>query len=98
MQVWDCETEKHLREMPPTPKDIAWSVPLNADGTLLAYATKDNWLRLWDVNAGAEIEAFDLAPLGAAIADVVLGPDGRHLATASGNGTVYVLRLSEARR
>ena len=54
-------------------------------------------MRLWNPNKkyGNLLKTFQLAPPGGGIHQVAFTPDGRHLITANGNGTIYVLRLQE---
>jgi hypothetical protein len=35
-----------------------------------------------------------MGPLGGTIPQVAFSPDSRHVITANGNGTIYVLRLA----
>jgi serine/threonine-protein kinase len=50
---------------------------------------------LWDVATGKVTESLRIGPPGG-IVFPSFTPDGRHLITLNGNGTVYVLRLSAA--
>ena len=52
-------------------------------------------VRRWDAESGALIETIKCGPPQGDIGQVAFTPDGRHLLTANGNGTVYVLRLKE---
>jgi WD40 repeat protein len=73
------------------PDDLTFSL----DGLLLfsivPHGNKPHHLVVWDVATGEKVK--DVA-LPGWVRRVALAPDGRHLATANGNGTVYVFRLS----
>jgi WD40 repeat protein/serine/threonine protein kinase len=72
------------------PIEIAW----RADGRLLAHAPHQNVLHLWDpTQAPPQETAFNL--FGGPLHGVAFTPEGRYVATANGDGTVYVLRLAE---
>jgi WD40 repeat protein len=59
---------------------------------MLASAGHDGRIILWDVAKQAKVREWQMP--GPVLA-VGFAPDGRHLAAANGNGTVYVLRLKE---
>jgi Leucine-rich repeat (LRR) protein len=61
---------------------------------MLASAGEDGTVRLRDAGSGGLRQLLKLGPSGGCINGVVFTPDGRHLATANGNGTVYILRLA----
>jgi WD40 repeat protein len=62
------------------------------DGRLLAVAAKDK-VQLYAVDTGSKMREWDFPGVVHAIA---FAADGRHLATANANGTVYILRLASA--
>jgi WD40 repeat protein len=62
------------------------------EGTL-ATAGLDGIVRVGDPHAGKVHKEIPLATLGSELR-AVFSPDGRHLVTANGNGTLYVLRLA----
>jgi WD40 repeat protein/tRNA A-37 threonylcarbamoyl transferase component Bud32 len=60
------------------------------DGKLLASAGSDGHLVLWDATSGQRLDRWQLP---GPVHHVAFAADGRHLATANGNGTAYILRL-----
>ena len=68
------------------------SLAFAPDGATLASVGHDGRLILWDVVGQAKLREWTL--LGGILA-VDFAPDGRHLATANANGTVYILRLTK---
>jgi WD40 repeat protein len=73
----------------------SYSVAFSPDGRILAVASSDRAVHLWDVRRCTELSS------GFRHSDEVFGvafdPDGRLLATASGDGTVKVWHLDQPR-
>jgi WD40 repeat protein len=74
--------------------DRVLSVAFGPDGKTLASAGADRRIILWDVAAGDKLREWQLP---GPVHGVTFTADGRHLATANGNGngTVYILRLAK---
>lgn len=69
------------------------SVAFSPDGKRLVVADQSGRLNLWDAETRRHQRTISLpGPIRAA----VFAPDSRHIATANGNGTVYLLRLDRA--
>jgi WD40 repeat protein len=68
---------------------------MSADGKRFASATEDNVVKVWETVSGKELRAWDLrAPFQRNrpfVRNLVFTPDGKHVATANANTTVYML-------
>ena len=73
------------------------SIAVSLDGKTLAMVGGDGTIRLRDAVNGKPREAIEVGPRLGIIHQVEFTPDGRHVATVNGNGTVFVLRLSGSR-
>jgi WD40 repeat protein len=61
---------------------------------LLATCGEDDTVRLWDLSgANNPVRVIGPGPFGGGVRGVAFTPDGRYLATANANGTVYLLRV-----
>jgi WD40 repeat protein len=65
------------------------SVSFDADGRRLLSTGRDGRVVVWDAASGGILNEWKLPGL---VPHAVFAADGRHIATANGNGTVYVLR------
>jgi WD40 repeat protein len=68
------------------------SVMFGPAGKTVASAGTDGRIIVWDVAAGDKLREWRLP---GPVWDMALAPDGRHLATANANGTVYIVRLAQ---
>ena len=57
--------------------------------------TSPGIIRLWDLKTARLVRQIRLSPAVQDVYQIAFSDDGRHLATANSNGTVYILRLGE---
>jgi WD40 repeat protein len=67
------------------------AVAFSADGRMLASASRDKTVRVWDVQSGAVLKVFSHHQ--DAVFSVALSPDQRHLASAGSDGLVVICDL-----
>jgi WD40 repeat protein len=93
VQLWDLTgAEPRVRTLPRWHVRMVLSVAFSPDGKTLASAGYDGRIILSEMPAGKKMHEWQLpGPVSA----VCFARDGRHLATANGNGTVYILRLTK---
>src|SRR5262249_16681443 len=97
--LWNVDRDKLVGELTigdGSPSSIAF----HPGGTMLAAAGNDGLVWLWkDLSRERPPDEPDrilrVGPPQGSIRRVVFGLDGRHLLTVNGNGTVFVLRLTE---
>ena len=65
------------------------SVAFSPDGKLLASADEEGQVIIWDPTARKQLHEWRLP---GPVVQVLFAPDGQHLATVNGNGTVYILQ------
>ncbi len=65
-----------------------WDLALSPNGRLLASASADRSIRLWEVETGGELAS--LTAHQATVGAIAFSPDGRRLASAAWDGSVVV--------
>ncbi len=84
LEVRDDQGEPVERAGRPVP---VWRIAFSADGQMLASASADNEVRLWEVGTGSH-SGDPLTGHEAAVLDLSFDPGGTHLWSASGDGVV----------
>lgn len=95
IEVWNVETGEALPNITghmPAEGDVTagvYGLALNADGSLLASASYDATVRLWNPADGTELVSLPANDVGGA-GVVVWSPDGSLLASGNVDGTIQV--------
>jgi len=100
VRLWNVNSGREIKTLKGHTDGVG-SVSFNPDGKILASASgnhfsmfsgsRDKMVRLWDVNNGREIKT--LKGHTNWISSVIFSPDGKILASASGDGTIILWNL-----
>jgi WD40 repeat protein len=91
VRVWDTATRHPPVLLPLGLKEEICLVAFTPDGAALTAVSADGQVVRWDRTAGRQAYAVRLP---GTVYGAALAADGRHLATANANNTVYILRLA----
>src|SRR5688572_22615923 len=78
-------------EIPAHRSDI-FSLAFAPDGKMLASASKDRSVRLWDATSGEEIRALN--GHGSDVLRIAISPDGKQLASGGADGTLRIWNVA----
>jgi hypothetical protein len=67
----------------------------NGTGSLIAAANEDGSVGIYDAQDLRPLQRFRVGPKHGIVKGIQFSVDSRHVVTLNGNGTVYVLRLSD---
>ena len=99
VRVWSAATGQQLRLLECTPRlhngRSRQQVAIGPDNRTLAAVTSAGVIRLWDLSTDKPAKVIHVSPAVSQVDQIAFSPDGRHLATANNNGTVYILRLGD---
>jgi WD40 repeat protein len=94
VRLWSLAVGTLRQELPGRGGPLT-GLSVSGDGRLLAASGLDGAVRVWDLEASPpRRQTFRLFPYRDQVFSVVFSPEGRHLATANPDGTVYLLRLA----
>jgi WD40 repeat protein/serine/threonine protein kinase len=93
LKLWDTASGKELRTLSGHhggTTDLAFS----PDGQTLVSCGFTGTLRLWEPQSGSLRQTITLTVPCGYLGGIAFSADGHHLATANGDGTIYILRLT----
>jgi WD40 repeat protein len=86
VKIWDLAKRSSLRTIAAHKQKIK-ALAMSADGSRFATAGDDQEIKLWETATGKELRQWK----NMAISTMAFAPDGKHLATANLNTTLYLL-------
>jgi tricorn protease-like protein/Leucine-rich repeat (LRR) protein len=92
--VWDVETGKEVRTLRGHTKRVICAAYIPG-GQAIVSVDQTNRVIVWEAATGKLRREVRLGK-DVDVRALAVAPDGRHVVTANGNGTLYVLRLQEA--
>ncbi|KAI7152215.1 WD40 repeat-like protein [Hortaea werneckii] len=95
-RLWDVLTGSSAHELVGHPDEV-YAVTFSPDGTMVASASKDTMVRLWDVSKGLSLfKSADDSDRGHSdrVSAVAFSPDGKAVASASWDKTVRLWDVS----
>jgi WD40 repeat protein len=92
VRLWDLDTGQETTWEGHT--GHVTGLTFSPSAPLVATCGEDGTVRLWQRTAdGPRVRTIGPGPFGGPVRSVAFTPDGRYLATANGNGMVYLLRV-----
>jgi WD40 repeat protein len=86
VKVWDLAQRQLLHTIAAHKQKIV-GFAMSSDGRRFATAGKEQEIKLWDLTSAKELRKWS----GVAVQALAFTPDGKHLATANQNTTLYLL-------
>ena len=94
--LWNPENGKRLREFGKSHRDILYDVAISPNANLLASASYDRMIKLWNRKDGKLIRTF--SGHNGAVHDIAFSPDGTVLASAGGDSSIKLWKVSTGQR
>jgi WD40 repeat protein/serine/threonine protein kinase len=96
VRLWDLDTGQERTWQDHT--GHVGSLAFSPSAPRLATCGEDDCVRLWGLTGDSHpVRVIGPGPFGGGVRSIAFTPDGRYLATANANGTVYVLRMEDSR-
>ena len=94
--LWNPEDGKRLREFGKSHRDILSDVAISPNANLLATASYDRMIKLWNRKDGKLVRT--LSGHNGAVHDIAFSPDGTVLASAGGDSSIKLWQVSTGQR
>lgn len=97
LDIWDVDQKKRLRTLGIRQGWPYDSLAFSPDGRFLATIRFEGKLEVWDMtrNIDYAVAEIPVGEFGFGCSRIRFTPDGRHVVTGNGNGTIYVVRLPD---
>ena len=96
IKIWDLAKREAVHTIQGHSHQVV-AFAMSPDGSRFVTAGLDNVVKLWETSTGKELRKWDLRvpPLAdkSFVCNLAFAPDGKHVATANANTTVYLLEL-----
>ena len=97
IDIWNIDERRKIRTVGSHQGWLFSSLAFSPDGRFLAGVRAEGKLEVWDMSRNSTYPEVDIpvGGFGFICGRIRFTPDGRHVVTGNGNGTIYVVRLPD---